>query len=197
MAADQINTRLNSLRSALRRMGMNVSKSEPQFGFFSVITLAGGTLVGGYLVLNVLGRPTEFHCTEALKPTRAQEILYGPTLAPFLYAEQLGRSLITAAKTDCQLIFTDSEPALDLHRIVSVPVAQVCHDSGRVSGGKGGTGVKTVELQLGGNRLRIPLDVSGSEPSIEDQWKSHIEDWDLLEPFRRIHDAIAETHKAA
>ena len=172
-------------------MENNDSQSEPQFSFFSVVTLAGGTLVGGYLILNSLGRPTEFHCTEAVKPTRAQEILYGPTLAPFLYAEQLGRSLIAAAKTNSQILFTDSEPALDLRRIVDMPVVQVCYQS------ESEANSKTIEFMLGENQLRVSADSSDGNQNAAERWSEHIGEWDLSEPFRRIHDAIAETHKAA
>ena len=179
-------------------MGNSDSRSVPQkrasndaqFSFFSVVTIAGGTLVGGYLILNALGRPTEFHCTESIKPTRAQEILYGPTLAPFLYAEQLGRSLIAAAKGESQILFTDSEPALDLRRIVDLPVMHVvgsdCKDN-----------EKTIEFGLGANKLRVMAETPNDQHAATERWRDHIAEWDLLEPFRRIHDAIAETHKAA
>ncbi len=179
-------------------MGNSDSRPKPQhgaakdaqFSFFSVVTIAGGTLVGGYLILNSLGRPTEFHCTESLKPTRAQEILYGPTLAPFLYAEQLGRSLIAAAKGKSQILFTDSDLALDLRRIVDLPVMHVvgsnCKDNH-----------KTIEFGLGENKLRVMAETPDDQHAATEHWRDHIVEWDLLEPFRRIHDAIAETHKAA
>ena len=46
------------------------------------------------VLLNAAGRPLEFHCTAPIKPNRAQEILYGPTLESFLYGEQIGQTLI-------------------------------------------------------------------------------------------------------
>ena len=61
-----------------RLMGFLTVVEHPEFGLF-----------GGYLLLNWAGRPLEFHCTAPLKPNRAQEILYGPTLEPFLYGEQM------------------------------------------------------------------------------------------------------------
>ena len=51
-------------------------------------------LFGGYLVLNLLGRPLEFHCTAPVRPNRAQEILYGPTLDPYLCGERIGQTLV-------------------------------------------------------------------------------------------------------
>ena len=70
------------------------NNSNPTFGFLTVVDDARFGLCGGYLVLNPAGRPLEFHCTAPIKPNRAQEILYGPTLHDFLYGEQIGGALI-------------------------------------------------------------------------------------------------------
>jgi hypothetical protein len=171
-------------------MGKDASDTEPQFGFFSVVALAGGTLVGGYLVLNALGRPVEFHCTEAVKPTRAQEILYGPTLSPFLYAEQLGRSLIVAAKSKTDVVFTDSKHALDLRRLIDVPVVMVRHADDS-------TESEPTAFQIGTNQLCTSSHAPEDQRVLTEDWEQQFVDWDLSEPFTRIQDAIAETHKAA
>ena len=70
------------------------AKSKPTLGFLTVVEHPQYGLFGGYLVLNTAGRPLEFHCTAPIKPNRAQEILYGPTLESFLYGEQIGQTLI-------------------------------------------------------------------------------------------------------
>ena len=44
------------------------------------------------MLLNLAGRPLEFHCTAPVKPNRVQQILYGPSLQPYLYGEQIGPS---------------------------------------------------------------------------------------------------------
>ena len=58
----------------------NGQKSLPAIGFLTVTRDLEQGLFGGYLLLNALGRPLEFHCTAPVRPNRAQEILYGPTL---------------------------------------------------------------------------------------------------------------------
>ena len=60
-------------------------------GFLTVVENAELGLLGGYLLLNAAGRPLEFHCTAPVKPSRTQEILYGPTLQPFRTASRLGK----------------------------------------------------------------------------------------------------------
>src|SRR6266404_1210747 len=62
------------------RMSRRDAASEAAVGFLTVVSSEPHGLVGGYLVLNALGRPLEFHCTAPVKPNRAQEILYGATL---------------------------------------------------------------------------------------------------------------------
>ena len=66
---------------------------------------------------NPAGRPLEFHCTTPLKPNRAQEILYGPTLESFLYGEQIGRTLIQQGGESPLVVFTDAEPVLCCARL--------------------------------------------------------------------------------
>ena len=99
--------------------------SKPAIGFLTVIEHPQHGLFGGYLVLNLAGRPLEFHCTAPIKPNRAQQILYGPTLESFLYGEQIGSTLLGHAKTAPLVVCTDCEPVLSLRDLVDVPVALV------------------------------------------------------------------------
>jgi hypothetical protein len=99
--------------------------SRPAIGFLTVIEHPQHGLFGGYLVLNLAGRPLEFHCTAPIKPNRAQQILYGPTLEPFLYGEQIGSTLLGHAKTSPLAICTDRQPVLCLRDLIDLPVALV------------------------------------------------------------------------
>jgi hypothetical protein len=94
-------------------------------GFLTVLDDPQHGLFGGYLLLNLAGRPLEFHCTAPVKPNRAQQILYGPTLEAFLYGEQIGHTLLDHAKTEPLVVCTDREPVLAVRDLVSLPVALV------------------------------------------------------------------------
>ena len=87
-----------------------------------VSDLGGDLLIGGYLVLNAVGRPLEFHCTEPVKPNRAQQILYGATLRPYLYGEQIGKALVDSGKMFPDLIVTNSRHSLALGDLLEIPV---------------------------------------------------------------------------
>ncbi len=99
--------------------------SKPAIGFLTVLDHPQHGLFGGYLLLNLAGRPLEFHCTAPIKPNRAQQILYGPTLESFLYGEQIGSTLLGHAKTSPLVVCTDREPVLSLRDLVDLPVALV------------------------------------------------------------------------
>ena len=101
------------------------SKSKPTMGFLTVVEHPQYGLFGGYLILNTAGRPLEFHCTAPIKPNRAQEILYGPTLESFLYGEQIGQTLINQGSATPLVICTDREPALAAREHVSTPLVLV------------------------------------------------------------------------
>lgn len=123
-------------------------------GFLTVISDAQIGLFGGYLVLNWAGRPLEFHCTAPVKPNRAQQILYGPTLEPYLYGEQIGRTLLSKTQHPPLLICTDVAPVLAVRQYVDRPVLLVLPSPG------GGTERDSSETTPGlpeGSRDLVPL----------------------------------------
>jgi hypothetical protein len=106
-------------------MRIGDAKSMATLGFLTVIEHPQYGLFGGYLVLNMAGRPLEFHCTTPIKPNRAQEILYGPTLDAFLYGEQIGQTLLSQAKTEPLVLCTDRAPVLAAREFVATPMVLV------------------------------------------------------------------------
>ncbi len=105
-----------------------MSHSSPfseNLGYLTVIDQPKLGLIGGFLVLNPAGRPLEFHCTTPIKPNRAQEILYGSTLEPFLFGEQIAKTLIARSKVPVAYVLTDVAPALAVQDFVEIPVLYV------------------------------------------------------------------------
>src|SRR5262245_9375721 len=94
-------------------------------GFLTVVEHDEHGLFGGYLVTNFLGRPLEFHCTAPVKPNRAQRILYGPTLAPYLCGEQIGQALVAKAAVAPHVVCTDVPAVLAVRPLVNMPVVLV------------------------------------------------------------------------
>jgi hypothetical protein len=183
------------------------SNSKPTLGFLTVVEHSQYGLFGGYLILNTAGRPLEFHCTAPMKPNRAQEILYGPTLESFLYGEQIGQTLIAQAGATPLLICTDRQPALAAREHISAPMALVLPSEATSEPTDDGSGrffridgphrgPRLVTFQLGRNRLALPERADEDRRLIGDRLGDLAESFDLSEPFQRIRDAIEEAQQA-
>jgi hypothetical protein len=103
----------------------NTSPTLEKLGFLTVIDQPRTGLIGGYLILNQAGRPLEFHCTTPLKPNRTQEILYGNTLEPFLYGEQIAQTLLTRSKVSVSYLLTNTAAVLAVQEHIETPVFYV------------------------------------------------------------------------
>jgi hypothetical protein len=177
-------------------MTASPAKSTVCLGFLTVVEHVELGLLGGYLLLNAAGRPLEFHCTAPVKPSRAQEILYGPTLRSFLYGEQIGQTLLTKSRLTPLLVCTDSEPVLAVRDQTHIPVALVVGETQGATAGSSSS-VCGTELTLGRNRLSLPAPYSGDEQTIRAAWPAQADHLDLAEPFVRIREALEEAQKSA
>lgn len=193
---------------------MGICDTKSAFGFLTVVNHQQYGLFGGYLLLNVAGRPLEFHCTTPIKPNRAQEILYGPTLESFLYGEQIGQTLIGQSKLKPRVVYTDREPALAAREFVAMPLALVLPPVAEAAGAAvpespastlaGKTfridaahrGPRLLTFELGRNRLAVPDQAEADRRAIQEQCAEWAETFDLAEPFQRIRDAIEEAQQA-
>jgi hypothetical protein len=186
----------------------NDAKSKPALGFLTVVQHPQYGLFGGYLVLNMAGRPLEFHCTAPIKPNRAQEILYGPTLESFLYGEQIGQTLLNQASNSPLLVCTDQTPALATREHTSTPLVLVLPPEGeptdehehadrffRVDAAHHG-GPRLAIFQLGRNRLALPEQATEDRRLITERLAELADSFDLAEPFQRIREAIEEAQQA-
>lgn len=104
-------------------MNSNEKESLPALGFITVVKSRELGIMGGYLLLNRNGRPVEFHCTAPVRATKSQHILYGPTLEPYIYGEQIARSLTVRATISPKLILTDKSGVMALRPMTNIPMA--------------------------------------------------------------------------
>ena len=108
-------------------MSADSGKELFRLGFLTAIEVPERGYVGGLLVTNQFGRPLEFQCTAPLKPNRTQEILYGPTLVPYVLGDLIGRTLIENVGVKPHIVLTELHELLGLRDLVEIPVASV-HD---------------------------------------------------------------------
>lgn len=170
-----------------------MTASDPKsqtLGFVTVTESAELGLCGGYLVLNTVGRPIEFHCTSPVKPNRAQEILYGPTLRPFLLGEQIAGTLVGKGKSQPLCLVTDNEFVAAVRMQSEIPTALVLP-----AGTELPNPALWMSFHLRDIRLAIWKQFSEDEQSIHEHVEKHLEHVDLLEPFTRIREALEEAQK--
>ncbi len=184
-------------------------KSQGSLGFLTVLEHEEQGLVGGYLILNAAGRPLEFHCTAPVKPNRAQQILFGPTLESYLYGEQIGQTLVTKASVEPLAVCTDILAGLSLRDYVSLPVALVLRAEERaaeneVSPASGSLAWRVdaprrapghlTTFDIGRNHLAVATQRDADRQSITARLEN-LAAFDLSEPFERIREAVGEAHK--
>ena len=185
------------------------SQSPAALGFLTVVEHEQLGLIGGYLLLNLAGRPLEFHCTAPIKPNRAQQILYGPTLEPYLYGEQIGQALAAKCGFQPLCICTDREPALSLGDHVQQPVVWIAPRESE-SDSIVAEGATAFRID-GAHRSRSPLavlrhgvnsigvrTVRGGDAELVRQRLSGLDpNFDMTEPFGRIREAIDEAQRGS
>ena len=170
---------------------MDVQQAEAgldglSFGFLTTLDSPAHGLFGGYLVVDALGRPLEFHCTAPVKVSRAQQILYGPTLQGHLHGRQVGGALLAEGKATPAVVLTDNDAMLHVRPHTKLPVALVRPLAGEPTGA--GFAVGTAEVSP------HPQDAA-AEAGLRDRLAQLAAAVDLCEPFERIRAAIDEAAK--
>jgi hypothetical protein len=160
------------------------------FGFLTTVESAAHGVFGGYLLVDPWGRPLEFHCTAPVKVSRAQQILYGATLAPHLHGQQIGATLLAEGDVVPRVVLTDLESMMHVRGHTHLPVALV-----------GGPPAGATEPPAGGIFIAGNATVSTHESDADrrDEMRGAIEELaasvDLREPFERIRAAIEEAQR--
>ncbi len=159
-----------------------------------------------------------------MKPNRAQQILYGPTLEPYLYGEQIAHALVNKSQLAPLVICTDLNPVLAVRSLVSTPVALVLpadssepkpefvaelgspehvvssRDGDRKSAALRfddghATNPRLHLFAIGSNRLAVAVERETDRAAILERLGSLESLFDLHEPFDRIRKALEEAQR--
>lgn len=170
------------------------NSSSLNLGFLTILHEPQGYL-GGYLVTNAWGRPLEFRLSTAVQPNRVQQILYGGTLQPFIFADLIGKTLMERSGTTVQLVITDREPVLELRLKQEAPVVWLApgDDSLGQAMAAGKAGVLPAGNGLG--PLICHPQFPEDAPRIRELLDKVDAALDLEEPFSRIREAMGEARK--
>ena len=177
-----------------------------RLGFLTAVEDAERGYVGGLLITNRFGRPLEFQCTAPVKPNRTQQILYGPTLRPYVLGELIGRTLLEKVGVKPHLVLVESLDLLDLRDATATPVVSLVSSAKSSNGRKAGDAENQPTEQNGQADKTLPNSMRlGNEAVVfhtsHDEDRTEIEkfaklvpaDADLREPFERVREALIET----
>lgn len=179
------------------------------WGYLCVIEHADQGIFGGYLLVNELARPLEFHCTTPVKPTRAQEILYGAALISYLYGERIGRTLVEKASRTPTAILVDDSRAATVGEFVELPVVSIepvssnpdfeevgihCVEPHAAREPRNGA-VMNRTWDLGGRQAKLVSAADKNSHGLAESLRRFAGQFDMLEPFERIRQAIEEARR--
>ena len=170
---------------------MSRDGGELRIGFLTAIQTRERAFVGGLLVSDRFGRPLEFQCTTPVKPNRTQELLYGPTLEPFILGALLGKALLGRIGVKPTLVVTDREEMLPLRNLVSVPIVSLVGERTSPSAESGISEVLLVTI--GQHRFRTHDEFGSDTTRVEALTKKLASDANLQEPIERVAEALKET----
>jgi hypothetical protein len=176
-------------------MQIVTNSRERTFGYLSAVESAEYGYFGGYLVLSVLGRPLEFHCTAPIRPSRAQEILYGPTLKPYLLGEQICGALLSKAKLTPVVVLTDHDAVLQARSRCNSPMVLISAACGRLEVTASEQVHQSHDDYLRSYELQTAIGFESDRTTATEALASLADRVDLLEPFCRIHEAIREAQR--
>lgn len=170
---------------------MSRDDADLRIGFLTAIQTRDRAFVGGLLVTDRFGRPLEFQCTTPVKPNRTQELLYGPTLEPFILGDLLGKALLGRIGVKPTLVVTNREEMLPLRNLVSVPIVSLLGER-RSSGGEDAASTPR-SVTIGQHRFQTHEDFASDTTRVIALTKQLASDANLQEPIERVGEALNET----
>lgn len=175
--------------------GSKERKDQIRLGFMTAVEIGERNYVGGLLVTDRFGRPLEFQCTTPVKPNRTQELLYGPTLVPFILGDLLGKALLDRVSVKPSLIMTSRIEMLELRTKVTTPI--IYNESSAESGSKSAQSNAPLspgqEIRFGRQTFRMHEDFTDDRSAVERISQQLSDDANMHEPLQRVGEALQET----
>lgn len=175
--------------------GSKERKDQIRLGFMTAVEIGERNYVGGLLVTDRFGRPLEFQCTTPVKPNRTQELLYGPTLVPFILGDLLGKALLDRVSVKPSLIMTSRIEMLELRTKVTTPI--IYDESSAESGSKSVQNNAPLlpgqEIRFGRQTFRMHGDFTEDRAAVDRISQQLSDDANMHEPLQRVGEALQET----
>ncbi|MCL1893456.1 MAG: hypothetical protein FWG02_04360 [Holophagaceae bacterium] len=171
---------------------------ETRLAYYVAIKESASYL-GGLLMTNAQGIPTDFRYTEPITPTKLQSVLYGKALEPHLKGEVIQKALMKEIKTPPDLMFVQaSDLVADFAADTNCPILAVQRSQEaplKEQGAINRTSSREVLVQVGegGHPLRVIFPHGVAEPEQDAALQKVVEagyHMDLVEPMERALEAL-------
>lgn len=173
--------------------GSKERKDQIRLGFMTAVEFGDRNFVGGLLVTDRFGRPLEFQCTTPVKPNRTQELLYGPTLVPFILGDLLGKALFDRVSVKPTLILTSRVEMLELRSVIDAPVIYDEASSETKSNSADALRSDDQKVRIGRQMFRTHQDFTDDRKAVEQISLNLSDDANMHEPLERVGEALRET----
>lgn len=153
---------------------------------------------GAFLLTDAETKPLEFRCTNPVRPTQLQRMLYGDILEQHILVELIGQPLIRTVKDQPDLILINERSFLELRSRVMMPVVQIAKEGQlHVSSDNDQTSFQVL-TSLSGRFDPVLLKTHPSFPDDKSKAREILieifNNYDLLEPFTRVSTALEQVH---
>lgn len=158
---------------------------------------AGKAIRGAFLLTDMDAKPLEFRCTNPIRPSSLQNILYGRMLQRHIMVELIGLPLMNSLKQPPSVVLVQDEDLLWLRPKVGTPIVRLTKKSDILTDQSGG---RTAMLSSTSGKFdSVSLvqhewhagDIGSVTPILTDAFNR----FDLMEVFQRVVAALDEVHQ--
>lgn len=175
-----------------------MSDSQTKLMFLSSQKFEAGKAVrGAFLLTDNETKPLEFRCTNPIRPTQLQNVLYGDTIEQYILVELIGKPLFDAMSDKPDLILVKDPIFLDLRQKINTPILQVAKEE-EINTSANGDNVFQMFSSSSGRFDPIVIIAHSHFPEdkqiAKDLLTRIFNRYDLNEPFDRISTALEQVH---
>jgi hypothetical protein len=157
----------------------------------------GKAIRGAFLLTDQNTKPLEFRCTNPIRPTQLQTILYGSSLQEHMMVQLIGLPLLNSVKEKLHLVLVHEPDFLKVREKVSTPIVRISREGAvAISSEKDIT--PRLLVSKSGKFDPITLTPHPKFESDREQAKAVLAEvfnsYDLVEPFNRITKALEQVH---
>jgi hypothetical protein len=160
---------------------------------------SGKAIRGAFLLTDTDTKPLEFRCTNPIRPTSLQTVLYGQMLQRHIMVELIGMPLVNSLKQQPSVVLVQDGDFLWLRPKLASPVILLTKETSIATEGDG-VGNRTAMLSSNSGKFDPVVLVSHSQfgndiGAVTPILTQVFNRFDLGEPFQRIAAALEQVHQ--